>query len=183
MDFFSQHPVYREYEKFKQSQWKSSGEIRSLQRIKLETLFAHATQHVPYYRDIFSKLHQNSIESFDAIPLLDRDILRDNFLGITAENMGPSDRHIKTSSGTTGKPVKFYLDNRLIALCRAVEKRANFEWTGAPFFGRKVILWGLLGKERKTFQFMGEWLRKRWMFFYHKSSDEQIGQYVKKLAI
>ncbi len=78
-------------------------------------LVRHAYEHVPYYRNLFDQ-HQIKLDTFTGIkdiqkiPFLTREQLTNNRDQLLAENIDRNQLIYKTTSGTTGNPVGFYLD-------------------------------------------------------------------------
>lgn len=91
-------------------------EVQAKQRDeKFLTLVRHAYNHVPYYRDLFDQ-HQIRVDTFtgikdiEQIPFLTREQLRQCKEELIADDVERSKLIYKTTSGTTGNQVGFYLD-------------------------------------------------------------------------
>jgi len=99
------------------SQWWSKDQIAELQNKKIRMLIRHAYDNVPYYHRIFSQrgITPESIKTKDdlkKIPVLTKDDIRKNLPDLIARNIRPSDRIESHSSGSTGEPLKYYIDKR-----------------------------------------------------------------------
>ena len=84
---------------------------------QLEKLLKHAYDNVPYYKKVFDErgLKPKDIQDFDdlkKIPYLTKDTFRDNFNNkkIIAKNIKLSKLPLSHTSGTTGKPLQFYVN-------------------------------------------------------------------------
>jgi phenylacetate-CoA ligase len=99
------------------SQWWSKEQIEELQNKKLRVLIRHAYDNVPYYRRIFSQLRITpedikTKEDLNKIPVLKKEDIRKNLPDLLARNVPWSDTIETHSSGSTGEPVKYYIDKR-----------------------------------------------------------------------
>ncbi len=99
------------------SQWWSRGQIEELQNKKLRNLIRHAYDNVPYYHRLFSQLNitPESIktnEDLKKIPVLTKEDIRKNLPDLIARNARKSDMIESHSSGSTGEPLKYYIDKR-----------------------------------------------------------------------
>lgn len=114
-DFFYPIPILRLRSFLETSQWFSEEELRDYQRQRLNTILRHAYANVPYYRDLFDGLKLKpwdfkSLDDLKKIPLLTKDILRKNFGNLIAKNARKYNPFLCKTSGTSGEPVRFYLD-------------------------------------------------------------------------
>ena len=97
------------------SQWWKPEQLEELQNKKLRALIKHAYENVPYYHRLFRRigLKPDDIktkEDLAKIPLLTKDIIRKNLNQLKARNI-PKSRFIEAhSSGSTGEPLKYYID-------------------------------------------------------------------------
>lgn len=83
----------------------------------LRKLINHAYKNVPYYHSMFKKYgilptDIKTINNLEIIPPLSKDDLRNNFKKLIATNMKNSELICKSTSGTSGRPVHFYLERR-----------------------------------------------------------------------
>ena len=97
------------------SQWWSKEQIRELQNKKLRNLIRHAYNNVPYYQRIFSQrgITPDDIrtkEDLDKIPVLTKEDIRKNLPDLIARNVSKSMMIESHSSGSTGEPLKYYID-------------------------------------------------------------------------
>jgi phenylacetate-CoA ligase len=97
------------------TQWWSRKELEELQNKKLRALINHAYHNVPYYNRVFRErnIYPDDIkgkEDLRKLPILTKDIIRKNFPDLTARNIPRSNMIESHSSGSTGEPMKYYLD-------------------------------------------------------------------------
>jgi len=112
------HPsAYRYMREFRKYEYAPIETIRAVQWQRLKDLLQHATEHVPYYRELFrnegiSVADIRSPEDFARIPVLSKAALRDLGGDMCADNVKPQALQLNASGGSTGKPVRFYQDAR-----------------------------------------------------------------------
>ncbi len=95
------------------AQWLSPEKVRQRQLDKLCRLLAHATKHVPYYR----QNHRNgllpdrvdSLEEIRQVPLLTKQILMDRIEEFVDDTLGVGKLLPRRSGGSTGEPLKFFI--------------------------------------------------------------------------
>ncbi|PKP61718.1 hypothetical protein CVT91_02170 [Candidatus Atribacteria bacterium HGW-Atribacteria-1] len=105
------------YNFLQESQWWSKEKLEEYQMKELEKLLKHAYKNVPYYRRVFDErgLKPKDIQDFDdlkKLPYLTKDEFRDNFNNkkIISKNIKLSKLPLSHTSGTTGKPLQFYVN-------------------------------------------------------------------------
>ncbi|HBY58145.1 MAG TPA: hypothetical protein DEG96_09895 [Candidatus Atribacteria bacterium] len=105
------------YNFLQESQWWSKEQLEEYQMRQLEKLLKHSYENVPYYRRIFDErgLKPKDIQDFDdfiKLPYLTKDIFRENFntKEIISKNINLLKLPISHTSGTTGKPLQFYVN-------------------------------------------------------------------------
>jgi len=138
-----------------ESQWWTPEELREWQRLELARLLQHAYRNVPYYKRIFDerKLKPQDIrgpEDMCLLPILTRDLVRQNLDSLIATNM-PSMRRLRfTTGGSTGTPLALYWERgRTRSLERAFMWR---QWSWAGYHPdrreRTVVLRGHVTRNR-----------------------------------
>ncbi len=136
---------FRALRELQRSQWDAPADLRNLQRAKLAALIEHAERHVPFYsrrlRD--AGVDAALVDHFDALqrlPLLDKAQIT------AAENDivwhdAPGGLHAHNTGGSTGEPLRFYVDRRRQAYDQAARARTH-RWFGADVGDREAYLWG-----------------------------------------
>jgi phenylacetate-coenzyme A ligase PaaK-like adenylate-forming protein len=101
------------YAFLKESRTWSEDHISQYKLERLQALIKHAETNVPYYRELFKKegissTDINSLEDYAKIPILTKNLLRENLESLKADNFD-SYHPIRTeTSGTTGKMTELY---------------------------------------------------------------------------
>ena len=114
-DFFYPLSILKLNRFLDKSQWFSLRELEQYQFSQLQKIITHAYENVEYYTNLF---HENNLTPIDfkclddlkKIPLLNKSILKKSFNSLIAKNAGKYHPKLYTTSGSTGEPVKFYLD-------------------------------------------------------------------------
>jgi len=106
---------FKELDFLEKSQWWSKEELEQYQNEQLRNLVQHAYDNVPYYNRVFkaNKLSPSDIKTKQdlyKIPLLSKDIVRQNVNDFIARNFNKRDLVVSTTSGTSGKVFKIYID-------------------------------------------------------------------------
>lgn len=105
--------IYKE--ELSQSQFFIRSKIKRIQWIRLKNLLNHAYRHVPYYNLIFNEygLEPSNIHDLNdlkKLPTLTKDIIRNNYSNLIADNARLYHPRIISSGGSTGDPLRFYID-------------------------------------------------------------------------
>jgi phenylacetate-CoA ligase len=116
LELYSGTNIQQHLAELKKSQWWTKTQIEELQNKKLQALVHHAYENVPYYHRIFTQkgITPDDIKTkndLKKIPVLTKDQIRKNLPDLLAKNIPESRRIEIHSSGSTGEPVKYYIDN------------------------------------------------------------------------
>ncbi|MPM18909.1 hypothetical protein SDC9_65327 [bioreactor metagenome] len=107
---------------------------------KFIQLIEHVKSNVPYYKQLNEIENIRSIEDIKNLPLLTKEIIRNNFEQLKATNIN-NERFIKNStSGSSGKSLYFYSD-KFNSYSLAVGLRGD-EMAGWKLGEKKLIIWG-----------------------------------------
>ena len=105
------------YNFLQESQWWSKAQLEEYQMRQLEKLLNHAYENVPYYRRVFDErgLKPKDIQNLGdlgKLPYLTKDIFREYFntKKIISKNINLLKLPMSHTSGTTGKPLQFYVN-------------------------------------------------------------------------
>lgn len=139
----------------RKSQYWNQEKMKQWQLKKIAKLWAYASIHVPYYKNIADNLGLYKIsswEDYNKIPVLTKDVVRNNFTALQADNL-PRSRFIKNStSGSSGSNFYFYSDARQVDLYNALLLR-KFKMMGLNFPScKKLIIWGSSFDVNKAFE-------------------------------
>lgn len=113
----------------------------------MKRLLWHAYMYVPYYGKLFAEMRATpddirSFCDFSRIPILTKDLIRNNFAAIQADNW-PRSSFIKNSTGgSTGEPLQFFHDKSYELWADAARLRGWYDIAGADLGESCAILWG-----------------------------------------
>jgi len=113
--------AYAYFRQTLRDQFLSSDELESLNWARTKELLDYAYSKVPYYKTCFNQidLNPNDIrdpDDFKKVPLLTRETLREHFNDLISEEVKKSDLRVSTTGGSTGEPVKVYLEKRVVRM-------------------------------------------------------------------
>lgn len=133
----------RELEK---SQWYSPDQIEELQGERLRLIMQHCYDNVPYYHKIFRELNLKpsdikTVEDLSKLPVLTKDIVRNNIDKLIAKKKYASKLIESGSSGSTGEPLKYYITQESQDMSNAAAFR-GWGWAGFSTGDRIVNLAG-----------------------------------------
>ncbi|NLT37128.1 MAG: phenylacetate--CoA ligase family protein [Methanomassiliicoccus sp.] len=92
-------------------------ELEAFQLKRLKALVEHAYRNVPYYHDLFTRegVHPsdvNSLSSLRRIPHLDRETITRRYADLTSSDAAEHLPGKASTSGTSGRPLRFLLDQQ-----------------------------------------------------------------------
>jgi len=174
-------PIADKLRKLRQYENLSLGELERLQRNRLKSILEHAYENVPYYRETFNE--RPSPADMEALPLLRKETLREEFDDLQSEDIGSRDSYVNTTGGSTGRPVKFVQDAEYQGWNGAV-KRVFDSWGGRGISDPKVRVWGseediVDGTDLKTR--VGRWLRNEHIVNAFDLSEETLAAAVETI--
>lgn len=115
-------------------------QIQELQWARLTTILKHAAENIPYYRNRISPDEIKSYKDFLNIPLLTKKDVQMNRNAIINPNH-KGRRWIARTSGSTGLPVEFFVDNNYCSYDWASRWRGR-RWFGVDIGDKEVAVWG-----------------------------------------
>jgi len=132
----------------KKSQWWKTEQLQLLQKKKLRKLLKHAYTNVPYYHKIFRKLNVKpddfkEIEDLKKLPFLTKNDVINHFDQLIPRNIPKQQLILSFTGGTTGKRMRFYVDNHWES-CNMAAAYREWEWAGYNIGDKMVYLWGSL---------------------------------------
>lgn len=157
--------------------------VLAQQRGRLSSLLQHASKHVPYYEGVLADIGAD-VDRIDEIPLLDKNILREQFDALTSDDHSRRKSFVNMSGGSTGEPTRFIQDQACKDWIRAI--RMLFDvWSGCPFGARKLFVWGserdlFVGRETLKVN-LKRWIKnERWVNAF-KMSPENMRRHVEEI--
>lgn len=160
-------------------------DLQDYQYAKFIELIQHAYDNVPYYRKVMidrqlTPKSFKSVEDISLMPYLTKDIIKDNFDDLIAQNM----KHIKPvefrTSGSTGKKLVFLGTDDVYKREAAFVLRA-FRDHGATMYDKpSVWLRRFVPKNTKDLWYYDHELRRLYMSAYHLNL-ESVRRYIKEI--
>ena len=128
------------------TQWWSRSELEHFQQERLQALLKHAYENVPYYHRIFKglKLKPEDIKNVDdlqKLPILTKEHIRNNLDNLTAKNYSKEELRPSATGGSTGEPMRFFVDSRSGVWNTAAAYR-EWSWAGYNLGDKIAYLWG-----------------------------------------
>ena len=135
--------ILRELEK---SQYYPPGQIQELQLDRLKRLLLHAQQHCRFYTRRFANVgfdpaRMQSPSDFEKVPYLTKSDIQNHRDQMTANNMRPDQLVRNQTGGSTGAPLRFYLDRERMFSRKASTMRHD-RWAGWDIGRKMAVLWG-----------------------------------------
>jgi len=170
------------------TQWWSYSELEKLQLKRLRNLLQHANDNVPFYHNMFKKFNfdpKNVMNTNDLnkLPILTKEIINKNFHNLYAINYSKNNLIPSSTSGSTGTPMKFYIDKKWDACTMAAAFRA-WSWAGYKLGDRMVYLWGAPWdiRESRTIDKIRNHLLRTLNLNAFNLTEENMKEYVKILS-
>lgn len=134
----------------------SEDQLLNLQNKRLQMLVQHCYAHVPYYRNLFKSLSLTSDdiktrEDLCKLPVLTKQIIRDHYNELIADNSSDYKVMDGSTGGSTGTPLKFKKDVQTWNMAWASSFRA-WEWYDYHL-GEKLFTLGGNSLVKKTKSF------------------------------
>ncbi len=114
-DFLYPRAIWDLHRTFERNQWLSLELVEDYQLRRLKVILNRAWERIPYYRNLFKScdLHPNDIRclaDLACLPTLSKQALRENREALVADDAADHGPIPCSTSGTTGEPVRFFLD-------------------------------------------------------------------------
>ncbi len=137
---------YTILEKLRKSQYASAEELRELSLAKLNATVSYAFEHCPFYRKSFSKVGYQVGEALDEktflkLPTLSKRDIQENLADLRSDEFAVEDLIANQTGGSTGEPLKFYLDQPR-AVSRLAATLRHDEWADYRPGDKVGLLWG-----------------------------------------
>ncbi|MCF7911486.1 MAG: hypothetical protein K9M99_03080 [Candidatus Cloacimonetes bacterium] len=129
---------------YSRSQYWNAEKLRSWQNERLKLLISYADKHVPYYRNLFREINFEAdkfrgIEDMVKIPLLDKETVRTRKEEFLSDEAHSKNIIWDSTSGSTGTPLHFALNNSVQANKIAALLRSFF-WAGYRLRQRTLMV-------------------------------------------
>jgi phenylacetate-CoA ligase len=138
-------PIREHLARLDETQWLPAAELEELQLVSLRALLTHAGTHVPYWRELFRRIHFDpralrSRADLAELPVMTREIVQERFEDMVDPARHPSNIR-KGTSGTTGVPLQFEYCNDSEAWRQATRLR-GYAWAGYRLGLPTLHYWG-----------------------------------------
>lgn len=176
---------YRQTKKFlHRSQWWSGEEHVKYQVMQLKSVLIHAYEHVAYYQRIFNECGFNpykfkNLDQIEVLPLLNKDIIQENFNDLLADNFPVGKTILNTTGGTSGNQLKFYAENNYNQIERPFVELI-WERTGYSNNSRVALLRNESFAEGKIFEY--DWKQRSLIFDNFHLTDANIKKTLDKMG-
>lgn len=133
-DFFHPRTIWQIHRALERTQWLPPEELQEYQESRLAAVLDQAVQHVPYYRELLKSLGLRradirTAEDLRRLPVLGKDAVQRRSEALVATDARRYSPTRYSTSGTSGKPLHFYLDRGANALEFAYYWR-HWSWGG-----------------------------------------------------
>lgn len=114
--FFKYRGLFKEtYEFLEKSQYWSAEKFAQYQMDEVSKLLSHSYCNSPYYRKLFNECGLKprsfqTLEDLQKIPVLEKEDVRGNLEDMLPRNFDKNSLALSSTSGTSGKPLKFYCE-------------------------------------------------------------------------
>lgn len=137
--------ISKEWKVMREAEIFSEKQLFDFQSRRLQALVKHCYLHVPYYRNMFNTLDLKpddikTREDLRKIPVLTKQIIRDHYDELVADNISEYNVADGSTGGSTGTPLKFKRDVQSWNMAWASSFRA-WEWYGYHL-GEKMFTLG-----------------------------------------
>lgn len=140
------------YRFLQKTQFWSEKKLLEYQFKLLSDLLNHSYANVPYYRNLFNTINIGpvdikSLKDLYKIPFLTRDLVIENIDNLKARNYPSNKFELKTTGGTTGKPLSIYIEKGKWLANHLAYNRIFMDRAG---YNRKSKTVSILGIDQKS---------------------------------
>lgn len=176
-DLVNGSQVVTELRRMRRNDFLSEDEIRHIQNAKLQKLIVHCYETVPYYTRLFKRIgitpdQIKCREDLSVLPVLTKQIIRENYDDLFSTAISTSRRHIASTGGSTGTPLRFCIDMAEWSSWKASTLRA-WEWYGIRL-GDKIFSLGGNSINQKKHLFSLKGAYDRIIMRNHKFSSANV---------
>lgn len=187
-DTLASRSISSHYKDYLQAQWRNPATIKCQQFLTLKALLCYAYEKVPYYTQSFKK-HKfdpkciSKEEDLLKCPILTKQDINKNRNLLIGKGVKRESLIESQSGGSTGEPIKFYVDNTTLDAHKAIGMRF-YSMMDLPLGSRAVRMWGQPRIVDSSTTIKGkiyEWMNNRMFFDGFDLSEKKMGEYVKKI--
>lgn len=170
--------------RFKKTQYLPEEELAGLQNEKLRRLLLHCVSHVPAYQpyqNLIPIIEKEPMEALKQFPVLTKQTVNDNQEQLVSKITDRSKLIPNRSGGSTGQPVRFYIDRPTAEGSESARWRA-LSWWDIGIGDKCLMVWGNpleLSRHKKFIYHMKERFLKNTVFVSaYDLSPEALQKYV-----
>ena len=178
-DRLTHRGITKEWRIMDKAEHLSEEQLRGLQDKRLQQLIRHCYEHVPYYRHLFDSLHlmPNDIqtrEDLQKLPILTKQMVRDHFEELQADNIADYKVLKSSTGGSTGQPMQYMRNVESWNMQWASSFRA-WEWYGF-YVGEKLMTLGGNSLVKKTSHWTPKEIFDRYIMRNLKRSSAEVDE-------
>ncbi len=159
-----------------ESQWWPTERLQEYRTQRLRTFLSRIGSTVPYYRELFSRegfdpASVDTLDSLQQLPLLTKQIIRENTESLRADHHGPLTRY--NTGGSSGEPLIFFMGKGRKSHDVAAKWRAT-RWWGVDIGDPELVVWASpveLGAQDRIRQLRDSVLRSQLLPAFEMSKD------------
>jgi phenylacetate-CoA ligase len=130
----------------RKSQYWPREKLKEYQEKKLRELIVHSYQNVLFYHETFKKLNLKpedikKTSDLQKLPLLTKKDIQTSLDKLLATNVTKGRAILYRTGGSTGEPLRFYIEKKMGSWASAAVHRA-WEWCDYNMGDRTALLWG-----------------------------------------
>lgn len=179
------HDTIRIRNQLERSQWWDREQLERFQVQRLQALLAHASTHVPYYRQMFREIGfdpavTKDLSALHKLPYLTKDVIRANLETLKSDVARDLARF--NTGGSSGQPLIFFIGKERVSHDVAAKWRAT-RWWGVDIGDREVVVWGSpieLGAQDRMRAWRDKLMRTRLLPAF-EMSDKKLEEFVSNI--
>jgi len=161
--FLFNQRMYRSIREIRASQHYSPNEYKHKQKELLTKLLTHAFSHVPYYKSLTTNipdtgLTQAPFEVLQSLPILTKEIIRENDNKLIAPNLSYR-RQENSTSGTTGTSM-YFLSDKNAGIAKTAYGFVQCDMMKVPMLSKRLTIWSARFDVDKKVSVMRRFLNK-----------------------
>ncbi|MCK9261798.1 MAG: phenylacetate--CoA ligase family protein [Azoarcus sp.] len=162
--------------RLEESQWWPIERLQEYRTQRLRTFLELIGNTVPYYRELFARdgfdpASVDTLDSLQQLPLLTKQIIRENTESLRADHHGPLTRY--NTGGSSGEPLIFFMGKGRKSHDVAAKWRAT-RWWGVDIGDPELVVWASpveLGAQDRIRQLRDRVLRSQLLPAFEMSKD------------
>ena len=143
MEKFKGNTIRKKFKFLQKLCYSSKQEVESFQKGELKNLLLYCIENVPAYKGfkyLKEKIEKDPSEAIGEFPVLEKKNFIKNFDYYLSERVDISKCILNRTGGSTGEPVKFYMDRETVEWYEAA-RYLGLSWWGINIGDRCLMLW------------------------------------------